>query len=665
VAPRWCKLLIPVFLVVALASSLCFPSENVTGSPAILPKLQGSAVTSGYGDNFEDFVDAISDLHIADTDVGTHSSFAEMQDKDGVYDTLTEGDTGGTTQVTYVSSGAGSASITTTCTPGYPSTLTAGNLLLGEVMILDTATAPSSFNGFTALLGPYTSGTDARVWIYYKYSDGTESGTATVSRASGTTGFFARIHNFRYVHQTIGSAYEAVNWVSEGSVSTILDRGVTTTGTKELAINFVYNGEDTNTYVSFTSESGGDWTEVVAQYSNGAGNDGTLQLQCATMAAAGTVDGGSYNAVAADPTGVLGLALKPATIVNYDLDLEVGWTTADYDEAYEELCVFGSTQGTEALRVDIWSGSWTNVISDVAEGWNNVSVSSYLTGAAFEVRFTDTSDEATLADAWLIEAVLLHVWTGALLNIEVFQVVNIFESTTTAETVSITVNEEILLDETPVTVMSAVMTIFQTIVLAGVVSSKWATSLFVFENIVIASIVTTTLSTSITLNGVITISGSAVANILSGEQFIIFINAVIDIPAMVSTILNTSVTVFGNINLLDFVLAEINPPIIVVIYALIPIGESAIIIGGLEGINIFYDLFLTTDLWGLFGPLGLVVISYFMIKKARPLGIFFIIVDSVILAQYFALVDATPFYWWQIFVLILGVIQCMLQMISK
>ena len=85
----------------------------------------------------------------------------------------------------------------------------------------------------------------------------------------------------------------------------------------------------------------------------------------------------------------------------------------------------------------------------------------------------------------------------------------------------------------------------------------------------------------------------------------------------------------------------------------------------MQEINIFEELFLTTDMWGLFGPLGLVVISYFMIKKARPLGIFFIIVDSVILAQYFTLVEATPFYWWQSFILIMGVIQCMLQMISK
>jgi hypothetical protein len=85
----------------------------------------------------------------------------------------------------------------------------------------------------------------------------------------------------------------------------------------------------------------------------------------------------------------------------------------------------------------------------------------------------------------------------------------------------------------------------------------------------------------------------------------------------------------------------------------------------MQEINFFEQIFLTTGMWGLFGPLSLIVISYFMIKKARPLGIFFIIVDSVILYQYLDLVAVTPFYWWQIFILALGLVQCMLQMISK
>jgi len=82
-------------------------------------------------------------------------------------------------------------------------------------------------------------------------------------------------------------------------------------------------------------------------------------------------------------------------------------------------------------------------------------------------------------------------------------------------------------------------------------------------------------------------------------------------------------------------------------------------------INWLSELFLSTSLWGVFGPLGLVIVSYFFIKKERPLGIFFIIVDSLVLAHYFSLVAATPEYWWNIYILIFGVVQCILQMISK
>jgi hypothetical protein len=369
------------------------------------------AATSQRVDESHDYVDQISNLHTP-TDIGSHSSFAEEQDYDGVYDTLTEADAGGQTQVAFTAAGTGAATITTSVTPGYPASPQSGDLFLGTVMILDTTTSPSSFTGFTSLLEPYTSGTDGRVWVYYRYSDGSETGTTTVSRASGTTGFFARIYGFRYAHQTIGSAYEAVNWVSEGSVSTVLDRGVTTSGTMELALNFVFVGEDTNTYVSFTGETGGDWTEVVAQFSNGAGNDGTLQLQCATMATAGTVDGGSFAMGAADPTGVLGLALIPATVTNYRLDLEVGWTSADYDESVEYLCLYGGTQDAEALQVDLWTGSWTTIVNDVQPGWNNVSIASYLTDATVEVRFVDATQSSDASQGtWQVEALLLHVYS--------------------------------------------------------------------------------------------------------------------------------------------------------------------------------------------------------------------------------------------------------------
>ena len=81
--------------------------------------------------------------------------------------------------------------------------------------------------------------------------------------------------------------------------------------------------------------------------------------------------------------------------------------------------------------------------------------------------------------------------------------------------------------------------------------------------------------------------------------------------------------------------------------------------------GIFYDLFLSTGMWGYFGPLALVVIGFVVTKNERGLGIFFVIVDSLIIAQYLALVGTTPDYWWHIFILIFGVITCAFQMWSK
>jgi hypothetical protein len=68
----------------------------------------------------------------------------------------------------------------------------------------------------------------------------------------------------------------------------------------------------------------------------------------------------------------------------------------------------------ETIRVDVWDGSsWQNVFADLSNGWNNVSVSSYLTSQTFTIRLkggTETSD--ITQDYWEIDAALLHTWTN-------------------------------------------------------------------------------------------------------------------------------------------------------------------------------------------------------------------------------------------------------------
>jgi hypothetical protein len=99
---------------------------------------------------------------------------------------------------------------------------------------------------------------------------------------------------------------------------------------------------------------------------------------------------------------------------NYELDLEVQWTNADHDEASEELCVkTGAFSGSEDLQVKVWSGSsWFWVMNLTMNQWNNVSVTSYLTGSMFTIQFsggTETGD--VTQDSWDIDVTLLHVWS--------------------------------------------------------------------------------------------------------------------------------------------------------------------------------------------------------------------------------------------------------------
>jgi hypothetical protein len=101
---------------------------------------------------------------------------------------------------------------------------------------------------------------------------------------------------------------------------------------------------------------------------------------------------------------------------NFELELQEQWTNADYDQAYEELCVYTGPLSSENLYVDVWTGStWVTVAtlgSADSNKWINVTVSSYLSSSTFTIRFKgniETGDPTQ--NSWQIDCVLLHVWS--------------------------------------------------------------------------------------------------------------------------------------------------------------------------------------------------------------------------------------------------------------
>jgi len=97
---------------------------------------------------------------------------------------------------------------------------------------------------------------------------------------------------------------------------------------------------------------------------------------------------------------------------NYELDLEVQFTSVNTGFDVYELCVKTGTLGTEDIRLSIWNvtgSSWSQLASDLSEnGWNNYTVTDHKS-VNVTIQFkggTELSD--TVQDSWEVDAVFLH-----------------------------------------------------------------------------------------------------------------------------------------------------------------------------------------------------------------------------------------------------------------
>jgi hypothetical protein len=86
----------------------------------------------------------------------------------------------------------------------------------------------------------------------------------------------------------------------------------------------------------------------------------------------------------------------------------------------------------------------------------------------------------------------------------------------------------------------------------------------------------------------------------------------------------------------------------------------------MQGINWFEEVFLSTEIWGYFGPFALVIIGYYIAKEDSNLGILWFVLECLVVAQYLDLVTATPSYWWSIFLLLLGgIFTCVFPLLDR
>lgn len=128
-------------------------------------------------------------------------------------------------------------------------------------------------------------------WRFYEFSDVNTGSALSDIMENGSAGTFLEAH------------------AASGSIA---DVEVTTLGPDRLAINLIGLVDD-STVAQFSGQTGGTWVEV-AEYAEASGTDASIQLQWATMASAGTINGGTAAQSLNVPWGNVGFALIGTTV---------------------------------------------------------------------------------------------------------------------------------------------------------------------------------------------------------------------------------------------------------------------------------------------------------------------------------------------------------------
>ena len=362
----------------------------------------------------EHFVDQTSNVDNS-PDKGTHSNFDFIKaSPDGNYDILTEGDYGSYATITYVGAGA-KASGTGSVNPALPTGWQPGDIFL---LFCETANEPvTAPAGWTQIpsspQGTGTAGGTSATRLTVFWRRATSSETAPTIADPGDH-ICAAILAFRNVVETSDPWDVTVGDVLTTSSTSVTIPGATTTVPGCMVVVAVATGPDTNTAQcsGWTNPNLSSLAELVDYYTN-AGNGGGFAVAAGIMTNAGNYGPTTATVTTSFVQGRISIALKPKRIPNYQLDLEVQWTNANYTRTNEYLCIYtGSFSGSENLRVDVWTGSTWETIIDALQpnAWNNVSVSAYLTSSNFTIRFKDTveSNDSTQS-SWQIDCALLRL----------------------------------------------------------------------------------------------------------------------------------------------------------------------------------------------------------------------------------------------------------------
>ncbi|MBT6605361.1 hypothetical protein HOB36_09770 [Candidatus Bathyarchaeota archaeon] len=362
-----------------------------------------------------DYIDNISDVD-GSPDKGSHSDFNLQKANDGIYDTLTEEDSVTVSGITLVDSATYSVSTATVAVAKADFTgLANGDFVLihySKDNDLAWTTIATGFTKVDELLT--TTGKDLTSGYFYKLMTDVSSEPSTWVFGNGSPKTTAVVATAWRGVDT-GGYLDASATTTSGSNDGQPDSPDITTSNNDAMIIVSYHAADPGNIADFVgvAPSGFATNGYVSAYGGGPPNSAMMAVGYLEKASAGLETINSWQntgSLSATEWHARVFSLVPATnTVNYELDLEVQFTSVNTGYDNTVIAIRVGTMGAEDLGVSIYNSSWYPIFSDLTTGWNNYTI----TGEAgltetMTLRFlggTESSD--TTEDTWEIDAVLL------------------------------------------------------------------------------------------------------------------------------------------------------------------------------------------------------------------------------------------------------------------
>jgi subtilisin family serine protease len=228
------------------------------------------------------------------TTAGTYNFTVQVTDNAAATDTqalsVTVSPPGPTSAPAFGSAGAAAGALGTTINVPYPAGINANDLLVLLVMTRESADIATPA-GFTAGDARGQNGGLRAEW-FWKRATGSETGTLTVTKASGSALLYGRMFRFTGA-ATTGTPVEAVAQVGVGNNATMAPADITTQGPNRRVVVLVAEGDDQ----ALGGFAGGTAAvpEETAEATTTLGTDAALGINGLARTSSETFDFGTYS----------------------------------------------------------------------------------------------------------------------------------------------------------------------------------------------------------------------------------------------------------------------------------------------------------------------------------------------------------------------------------